>query len=230
MQQSSLAYKLPPGTSAADRARMQVVALATAALAQGPALSQAGSDLLRSKSLDRNSFNSGDWFNALHWECTDDPRGATAGNGFGRGLPPAADNKDKWPYAKPLLADPALRPDCATQNAASAAYRDLLRIHATEPAFGLATTAAVQSALSFPRSGPDETPGVLTMRLADLVVVFNATPQRQAQTVPALTGRRYALHPLQAHGADRTTATATYDPASGTFTVPPRTVAVFRRG
>ncbi|MFF2810433.1 pullulanase-type alpha-1,6-glucosidase [Streptomyces sp. NPDC058000] len=227
----ALAYKLPPGTPAADRARMQVVALATAALSQGPALSQAGSDLLRSKSLDRNSFNSGDWFNALHWACTDaTTRGGTADNGFGRGLPPAADNKDKWPYAKPLLADPALRPDCATQNAASAAYRDLLRIHATEPAFGLATTAAVQSALSFPLSGPDETPGVLTMRLADLVIVFNATPQRQAQTVPALTGRPYALHPLQAHGADHTTATATYDPASGTFTVPPRTVAVFRRG
>nr|WP_274916025.1 pullulanase-type alpha-1,6-glucosidase [Streptomyces sp. WZ-12] len=226
----ALAYKLPPHTSAADRARMQVVALATAALSQGPALSQAGSDLLRSKSLDRNSFNSGDWFNALHWSCTDGPRGGTADNGFGHGLPPAADNKDKWPYAKPLLADPALRPDCATLTATSAAYRDLLRIHATEPAFGLATAAAVQSALSFPLSGPDETPGVLTMRLADLVVVFNATPQRQPQTVPTLAGRPYALHPLQAHGADRTTATAAYDATTGTFTVPPRTVAVFRRG
>lgn len=226
----ALAYKLPPGTSAADRARMQVVALATAALSQGPALSQAGTDLLRSKSLDRNSFNSGDWFNALHWTCADDPRGDAAGNGFGRGLPPAADNKDKWPYARPLLADPALRPDCATRTAASAAYRDLLRIHATEPAFGLSTATAVQAALSFPLSGPDETPGVLTMRLADLVVVFNATPRRAAQTVPALAGRPYALHPLQAHGADRTTATATYDRAAGTFTVPPRTVAVFRQG
>ncbi|WP_369356388.1 pullulanase-type alpha-1,6-glucosidase [Streptomyces sp. cg2] len=222
----ALAYKLPQATSPADRARTQVVALATAALSQGPALSQAGTDLLRSKSLDRNSFNSGDWFNALHWTCTD---GTRDGNGFGRGLPPAADNKDKWPYAEPLLADPALRPDCATRTAASAAYRDLLRIHAAEPAFGLSTAAAVQSALSFPLSGPDETPGVLTMRLADLVVVFNATPRRQTQTVPALAGRPYTLHPRQAHGADRITATAAYDRASGTFTVPPRTVAVFRR-
>lgn len=103
----ALAYKLPPRTGPADRSRMQVLALATAALSQGPALSQAGSDLLRSKSLDRNSFDSGDWFNALHWNCAD-------GNGFGRGLPPAADNKDKWPYARPLLTDPALRPGCAT--------------------------------------------------------------------------------------------------------------------
>ncbi|MFI1160268.1 pullulanase-type alpha-1,6-glucosidase [Streptomyces sioyaensis] len=219
----ALAYKLPQRTGAVDRGRMQVLALATAALSQGPALSQAGSDLLRSKSLDRNSFDSGDWFNALHWNCAD-------GNGFGRGLPPAADNKDKWPYARPLLADPALRPDCAAIHHTSAAYRDLLRIHATEPAFGLATTTAAQKALSFPLSGKDETPGVLTMRLDNLVVIFNATPQRAHQTVQALAGEPYALHPLQAHGTDHTTATASYAPSSGTFTVPARTVAVFRRG
>ncbi len=59
----------PRRTSAADRARMQVLAMATAALSQGPALSQAGTDLLRSKSLDRNSYDSGDWFNAIHWDC-----------------------------------------------------------------------------------------------------------------------------------------------------------------
>ncbi|RXS67667.1 pullulanase-type alpha-1,6-glucosidase [Streptomyces sp. TM32] len=219
----ALAYKLPPRTGATDRSRMQVLALATAALSQGPALSQAGSDLLRSKSLDRNSFDSGDWFNALHWNCED-------GNGFGRGLPPAADNKDKWPYARSLLADPALRPGCATIRHTAAAYRDLLRIHATEPAFGLPTTDAVQKALSFPLSGKDETPGVLTMRLDHLVIVFNATPQRAQQTVQALAGEPYALHPVQAHGADRTTATASYARSSGTFTVPARTVAVFRHG
>ncbi|GAU69463.1 glucosidase [Streptomyces sp. NBRC 110611] len=218
----ALAYKLPQETSAADRARMQVLALATAALSQGPALSQAGTDLLRSKSLDRNSFDSGDWFNALHWNCAD-------GNGFGRGLPPAADNKDKWPYARPLLAGSALGPGCSAINSASAAYRDLLRIHATEPAFGLSTTAAVQSALAFPLSGEHETPGVITMRLDGLVIVFNATPHPQRQTVPALAGAPYALHPVQAHGADPTTATASYDRPSGTFTVPARTVAVFRR-
>ncbi|MFF4605366.1 pullulanase-type alpha-1,6-glucosidase [Streptomyces sp. NPDC001339] len=232
----ALAYKLPQETSAADRARMQVLALATATLSQGPALSQAGTDLLRSKSLDRNSFNSGDWFNALHWNCADGEgkghsgdNGNGNGNGFGRGLPPVADNKDKWPYARPLLSDPALRPGCATIRDASAAYRDLLRIHATEPAFGLSTTAAVQAALSFPLSGENETPGVITMRLADLVIVFNATPHQQRQTVPTLAGEPYGLHPLQAHGADRTTATAAYARATGTFTVPARTVAVFRR-
>jgi pullulanase/glycogen debranching enzyme len=216
----ALAFKLPAGTTAAGRARAQVLAMATATLSQGPSLSQAGTDLLRSKSLDRNSYDSGDWFNALRWDCRE-------GNGFGRGLPPAADNQAKWAYARPLLADPALRPGCAEIEGASAAYRDLLRIRTTEPAFSLATAARVQDALSFPLSGRDETPGVITMRLGDLVVVFNATVTERRQTVAALAGTAYRLHPVQAGGADRVVKSASYEDRSGTFTVPARTVAVF---
>ncbi|MFE9818745.1 pullulanase-type alpha-1,6-glucosidase [Streptomyces sp. NPDC005773] len=216
----ALAFKLPAGTSAADRARMQVLAMATATLSQGPSLSQAGTDLLRSKSLDRNSYDSGDWFNALHWDCR-------AGNGFGRGLPPAADNQAKWSYAKPLLANPAVNPGCARIDGASAAYQDLLTIRATEKDFDLSTAGQVQSTLSFPLSGKEETPGVITMRLGKLVVVLNAAPGATTQKVDSLAGKNYALHPVQAAGADPTVKRATYERSSGSFTVPGRTVAVF---
>jgi pullulanase-type alpha-1,6-glucosidase len=216
----ALAFKLPATTSASDRARMQVLAMATATLSQGPALSQAGTDLLRSKSLDRNSYDSGDWFNAVHWNCAD-------GNGFGRGLPLAADNAGKWPYAKPLLSK--VRVGCEQIEGASAAYRDLLRIRTTERDFSLGTAGQVQSRLSFPLSGKDETPGVITMRLGDLVVVFNATPERREQRVPALAGTGYRLHPVQAAGADPIVKSASYAAESGTFAVPGRTVAVFTR-
>ncbi|MDT0570129.1 pullulanase-type alpha-1,6-glucosidase [Streptomyces sp. DSM 3412] len=216
----ALAFKLPASTNAADRARMQVLAMATAVLSQGPALSQAGTDLLRSKSLDRNSYDSGDWFNAIHWDC----RG---GNGFGRGLPLAADNRSKWPYAKPLLT--SVKVGCEQIEATSAAYRDLLRIRTTEDVFSLDTAGQVQSKLSFPLSGKDETPGVITMELGDLVVVFNATPEERKQTVDGLAGTAYALHPVQASGADSTVRKASYEAESGTFVVPGRTAAVFAR-
>ncbi|WP_371671956.1 pullulanase-type alpha-1,6-glucosidase [Streptomyces sp. NBC_00289] len=214
----ALAYKLPKDTSAADRARMQVLAMATATLSQGPSLSQAGSDLLRSKSLDRNSYDSGDWFNAVHWNCAD-------GNGFGRGLPPAADNASKWPYATPLLG--AVKVGCEQIDGTSAAYRDLQRIRTTESVFSLRTAGQVQSKLSFPLSGKDETPGVITMKLGDLVVVFNATPGTQKQRIDAPAGTGYRLHPVQAAGADPVVRRAAYERESGTFTVPGRTVAVF---
>ncbi|MFD0314520.1 pullulanase-type alpha-1,6-glucosidase [Streptomyces flavalbus] len=216
----ALAFKLPASVSATDRARMQVLAMATATLSQGPALSQAGTDLLRSKSLDRNSYDSGDWFNAIHWNCAD-------GNGFGRGLPMAADNQSKWPYARPLLTGVSV--GCEQIEGASTAYQDLLRIRTTEKAFSLDTAAQVQSRLSFPLSGTDETPGVITMRLGDLVVVFNATPDTQEQRVGALADAGYRLHPVQASGADSVVKKAEYTASTGTFTVPGRTVAVFTR-
>jgi hypothetical protein len=137
----------------------------------------------------------------------------------------AADNQSKWPYAKPLLG--AVKVGCPQIEGTSAAYRDLLKIRTSESVFGLATAGQVQSELAFPLSGGDETPGVITMKLGDLVVVFNATPERQAQRIAALTGKPYALHPMQAAGSDAVVKGSSYETESGTFAVPARSVAVF---
>ncbi|MDP9792172.1 pullulanase-type alpha-1,6-glucosidase [Catenuloplanes nepalensis] len=220
----ALAFKLPRSTTAADRARMQTLSLATTVLGQGAGFVTAGSERLRSKSLDRNSFNSGDWFNEISWDCA-------AGNGFGRGLPPAADNADKWDYARPLLADPALVPGCDAINLSDARYRELLEIRRSSPLFSLGTAAAVQEHLSFPLSGAAETPGVITMLLTSgsqsVTVVFNATPEPATQTVSSLTGTSTALHPILRNSADESLRDAAFDTSTGTFTVPPRSVTVF---
>ncbi|WP_245765038.1 pullulanase-type alpha-1,6-glucosidase [Nonomuraea jiangxiensis] len=221
----ALAYKLPQDTPMADRVRMQALSLATAVLAQGTTFVHAGSERLRSKSLDRNSYDSGDWFNRLLWDCA-------AGNGFGAGLPPRAGNADRWPYARPLLADPALLPDCAAIDAARARYGELLRIRASTPAFALGSLAEVRRRLTF----PDAAEGVIAMhvdttgldpRWRSVTVVFNATPWACAQAMESLAGRAVALHPVQAGSGDPVVRRSSFDPASGTLTVPPRTVAVF---
>ncbi|MEV0612397.1 pullulanase-type alpha-1,6-glucosidase [Nonomuraea sp. NPDC050404] len=221
----ALAYKLPQDTPMADRVRMQALSLATAVLSQGTTFVHAGSERLRSKSLDRNSYDSGDWFNRLLWDCAQ-------GNGFGAGLPPRADNESKWPYARPLLADPALRPGCASINAARARYGELLRIRASSPAFALGSLAEVQRRLSFPASAE----GVIAMRVdtggldprwKSVTVVFNATPSAHAQAMPSLAGHEVALHPVQAGSDDPVVRESSFDPATGTLTVPARTVAVF---
>ncbi|MDI6103514.1 pullulanase-type alpha-1,6-glucosidase [Actinoplanes sp. NEAU-A12] len=225
----SLAYKLPQATTAAQRARAQSVALATTVLGQGAGFVTTGSERLRSKSLDRNSFNSGDWFNQITWDCA-------AGNGFGRGLPPKADNESKYPYAKPLLADPALIPDCAAVNLANSTYQEFLKIRKSTPAFGLATGSQVQKRVAFPLSGANETAGVITMtidargvdrRYKSITVVFNAGTATATQTVPALAGKNVTLHPVQQSSADPVTRTASFASKTGTLTVPTRTVSVF---
>jgi pullulanase/glycogen debranching enzyme len=225
----ALAHKLPRGTSMADRVRMQALSLAIVLLGQGTAFVLAGSDRLRSKSLDRNSYNSGDWFNRLLWDCR-------AGNGFGAGLPPASDNRAYWPYDKPLLADPALRPDCAAIKAARERFGEFLRIRRSSPAFALGSAAEIHKRVSFPLSGTSETPGVITMRIdttgldprwKSITVVFNATPQTQRQAVAELAGARVTLHPEQSASSDPVVKQSAFDAPTGTLTVPSRSVAVF---
>ncbi|MEQ4721533.1 pullulanase-type alpha-1,6-glucosidase [Nonomuraea sp. B19D2] len=221
----ALAYKLPQRTPMADRVRMQVLSLATVLLAQGTAFVHAGSERLRSKSLDRNSYDSGDWFNRLLWDCA-------SGNGFGAGLPPKAENEDRWPYARPLLADPALKPGCAEIGDCRARFGELLRIRASSPAFALGSADEVRRRLSFPASAE----GVITMhvdtagldpRWSSVTVVFNATPSTCDQVVEPLAGQPVSLHPVQAASGDPVVRESASDPATGTLTVPGRTVAVF---
>ncbi|WP_232524319.1 pullulanase-type alpha-1,6-glucosidase [Nocardiopsis gilva] len=225
----ALAYKLPQDTSMEHRVRMQSLALSTALLGQGTAFVHAGSERLRSKSLDRNSYDSGDWFNRLNWDCED-------GNNFGAGLPRAADNQDKWPYARPLLADPDLRADCAAIRKARARFGELLRVRDSSPVFALDSAEEVQRRVSFPLSGARETPGVITMHLdaegidprwSSITVVFNASPRSQSQTIAALRGAEVALHPVQAESDDPVVKESSADTETGALTVPGRTVAVF---
>jgi pullulanase-type alpha-1,6-glucosidase len=230
----ALQYKLPVGTPMRDRVRMNTIALATTALGQSPSFWHAGNDLLRSKSLDRNSYDSGDWFNRIDWTGREST--------FGSGLPPATDNREKWPFMRPLLADPALKPRATDMQAAHERADELLRIRFSSPLFRLGSAGLIQDRVAFPGGGPDQTPGVIVMTIDDrrgrdidrklegVVVVFNASPYAARETVASAAGRRYALHPVQAHGGDPVVKGSRYDARTGTFTVPARTVAVFVSG
>ncbi|GAB3888571.1 hypothetical protein GCM10029964_056480 [Kibdelosporangium lantanae] len=221
----ALAHKLPPGTAMADRVRMQSLSLSIVLLGQGIAFVLSGSDRLRSKSLDRNSYNSGDWFNRLLWNPED-------GNGFGEGLP-AADNRSYWEYDRALLADPALRPDRADITAAHAQFREFLRIRASSAAFSIGSAAEIHRRVTFPSRG---TPGVITMRIATtgldprwqaVTVVFNATPDTWSCPTDVPRTADVALHPVQATSLDPVVRRSTFDRATATLTVPARTTAVF---
>ena len=226
-----LAYKLPQGMPVAERVRMNTVCLATVALAQSPAFWCAGTELLRSKSLDRDSYNSGDWFNAIDF--------TGQSNGFGRGLPPASRNEGSWGIQGPLLQDDWLRPSPEEIAAACSQALDLLRLRASTPLFALGSARLIQDKLSFPGSGFGAPAGVIAMLIDDtrggcdvdpeldaVLVVFNASGQTLTQPLPELAGRDFRLCPIQTEGADEVVRRTGFDRASGTISVPARTVAV----
>jgi len=226
------ALRLPRDTSTADRARVQLLGMAATAFSQGVAYYHAGIELLRSKSLDRNSFNSGDWFNRIDWS------GRT--NYFGSGLPPASGNGDDWPWLAPLLADPALRPAPEDIALARDGLRDLLAIRASSSLFRLRTAGEVRQRLSFPNSGPGQNPRVIAGLLdgrghpgagfGQVLYLLNASPDAEVLRLPVLRGQPWVLHPVlrAASAADpRARLQARFDPADGSFRLPPRSVLVY---
>ena len=214
-------YKLPDGVAMADRVRVQNLANSIVALAQGIPFFHAGQELLRSKSLDRNSFDSGDWFNLLDFSYRD--------NGWGRGLPLEGQNAANWPVAGPLLANPDLKPTPEHIGAARTHFEELLAIRNSSPLFRLRDAAAVNRALRFHNTGPDQVPGLIVMSIerndAAAVVLINATKDRQVYK-NILEGS-FALHPLQRQSRDARTREARVE--EGVFHAPPRTTVVFMR-
>ena len=190
-------FKLPTDTSMADRVRMNTLSLATVTLSQSPSFWHAGTELLRSKSLDRNSYNSGDWFNRIDWTGQEST--------FGSGLPNEADNGDHWDEMIPLLENPALKPGAADIAAAEASALDLLRVRSSVDLLQLGSAELIDEKVTFPNSGADATPGLITMLIDDLVgddvdpelegalVVFNASPSPVTEQVDGLAGREFAL-------------------------------------
>ena len=225
-----LTYKLPLEMPMAERVRMNTVCLATVMLAQSPAFWCAGTELLRSKSLDRDSFNSGDWFNAIDF--------SGQSNGFGRGLPPASRNEGAWPIQGPLLADAWLRPTSEQIAAARAQALDLLRLRSSTPLFALGDAALIRDKLRFPGAGFGAPPGAIAMLIDDTVgrdvdpgldavlVVFNASGHTLTWPLGELVGRGLHLSPVQAEGADDVVRRTGFDRSTGTVSVPARTVSV----
>jgi pullulanase/glycogen debranching enzyme len=224
-------FKLPLETSREDRARVSVLGSAIVALSQGIAYFHAGQELLRSKSMDRNSYDSGDWFNRLDFTMRD--------NGFGRGLPPKPDNEASWGLMRPRLADTSIAPSPDDIRFARDATLDLLRIRRSTPLFRLRTAREVEARLHFHNTGPSQEPTVIVGELDGrmmydatydgVLYAINVDTVAHRLVLPELAGRAYVLHPVHRAptAADRRAASATWAAGRGALTVPARTAVVW---
>ncbi len=224
------AYRLPPGTSMEDRVRVQMLGVALNALSQGVAYFHAGVDTLRSKSLDGNSFDSGDWFNRIDWRYQD--------NYFGTGLPPANDNRAHYAWMKPLLSNPGLKPGPKHIALARDLFREWLQIRASTSLLRMASADDVVQRLRFFNTGAAQNPvlqvghlqgrGHAGARFAEVLYVVNVDRQAHSLTLPDEAGKHYRLHPVQQRSRDARLARQTrFDRRSGRFDIPARSAAVF---
>ena len=227
------AYKLPTATSIADRVRVQNLGAAINMFSQGIPFFHAGQDMLRSKSMDRDSYNAGDWFNLLDFSYQT--------NNFGVGLPPAGANQDNWSLMSPILTNPLIKPGMGDIVTAKNYFTDLLAIRKDTSLFRLRTGQDVIERLQFHNVGPQQVPGLVVMsvdgqhprhyegaKYKSVVVLFNVDKVAKTVTLAELKGRHLQVHRIQRRSeSDHLARTAGYDGASGSFTIPPRTTVVF---
>jgi len=219
--------KAPAKANIADRVRMNNLALSIVMLSQGVPFFHAGDDILRSKSFNPNSYNSGDWYNKLDWTYESD--------NWGAGLP--LEGTGQWDIYKPLLADPKLAPAKSDIEFASTVFREFLQIRKSSKLFRLETAEQIKNALSFYNTGPDQIPGLIVMDLKDtknidpnykeIVVLFNARSDSVKFSDPAFAGKDFKLHAVQQNSSDVMVRASKFDSAGGAFIVAGRTTAIF---
>ncbi|WP_111588028.1 pullulanase-type alpha-1,6-glucosidase [Aeromonas salmonicida] len=178
----NLIYKAPEG---ADLVRMQGVSLATAMLGQGIPFTHAGVELLRSKSMERDSYDSGDWYNRVDYTLAD--------NNFDKGLPRKDKDGDNYPLIEQVLGK-HVKPSGTDMATMVGFYQELAELRQSSRLLRLGSGAEVIKRVDFRNTGPDQVPGLIVMTVDDgvnagadldpaiegLVVMINATNQSQS--------------------------------------------------
>jgi pullulanase-type alpha-1,6-glucosidase len=223
----AIQVKAPADATLADRVRMNNLAISLVMFSQGVPFFHAGDDLLRSKSLNPNSYDSGDWYNQLDWTYQS--------NNWGVGLPP--EGQDKWSIIRPLLADPNLMPSHAEISFARDVFLEFLQIRKSAKLFRLETAEDVIDSVSFLNTGPDQIPGLIIIHLEDtnnrdpvyqeIVVLFNANAELVTFPASSLAHKSFQLHTIQRNSEDTSVRESSFEMTTGDFTIPSRTTAVF---
>jgi len=223
-----LQYNLPADWDADQRVRVHNQALAMPLLSQGIPFVHLGCDMLRSKSMDRNSYDSGDWFNRVDFTFQS--------NNWNVGLPRAEDNEANWPVIGEICTNPNIHVEPGQIKFASQVFREFLQIRRSSRLFRLNDGEQVRERVKFHNVGSAQVQGLIVMSLNDgggledldperdaLVVVINATESDQSYYLEGAEG--FELHPVQRDSVDPALKHAGFE--AGHFQVPARTTAVF---
>jgi len=220
-------YRTDFSVNRAERVRMQMQSLTYVMLGQGIPFLHMGSELLRSKSYLRDSYDYSDWFNYVDF--------SKQNNNYHVGLPPAEKDQQNWPLISKIIRtnngkDRATPEDIAL---ASAMFHDFLKIRSSSDLFRLTTEQAIINQLNFMNTGPKQQDGLIVMRLtkadnndspySEIVVLFNAN--RTPVNFKYQGAEAFTLHPVLTASIDSTAKGSVA--STNQFTVPALTTTVF---
>jgi pullulanase len=227
-------YKHPRTLNAAERVRAHNLGVSVVLLAQGVPFIHAGQELLRSKSLDRDSYDHTDWFNKLDFSYQD--------NNWAVGLPDREKNQGSWPQIAEVLQIPGAAVSGAHIQAANAHVQEMLRIRKSTVLFRLREAGDINARVRFYNTGVGQTLGLIakgvdgctdgtyTPEFGYVMSLVNANDEDQWLDFGGeFAGQQFVLHPVQQSSSDPVVQTSVFDGETGAFYIPARTAAVFVR-
>ncbi len=226
----SAAPRNPPIANLDERVRTMKLLLGTIAVSQGIPFFEGATELLRSKSGDVDSYDSGDWFNQIDWTFQS--------NNWGVGLPPLWRNQGEWGFWQPRLINPILRVDRDHILSTREHFKALLSLRKSMPLLRLSTAADIKQSVSFPvdeQTGAD-LPGLIAMFIQDVgkkdrlrksvLVLINSAPIAQEIRNSSFKKRAWQFPDSFGPQQDRVLAEAEWNENQGLVKVPGRTVLV----
>lgn len=229
-------YKIDYAVPLETRVRMQAIGLSTAMLGQGVPFIHMGSELLRSKSMQRDSYDSGDWYNRVDFTMDS--------HNWDIGLPRQDKDSDNWNIIKEVIAgsNTNAKPAKEQIEAMNRYFHELAQLRASSGLFTLGKGSEIISRVKFHNTGVDQIAGVIVMSIDDsdslfdvtidekregIVVVINASPD-DLTNFAHFDASGYTLHTVQAN-ANTDSIGYNAEITSDKLSVPAWSVAVFEK-
>ena len=171
-------YKAKKERTMEEKVKMQAIGLATALLGQSPAFDQQGTDLLRTKYFQNDSYNTGDFSNKVNYDPNE-------GNDF---IPGALVNSSKDSEDWDVIVEVSdYNSDVGHELKAKMVdtYKKLATIRKNNDALHLGDAELIKSNVKFLNTGADQKKGLIVMHATnkpsgkgaeDVVVMLNAIP------------------------------------------------------
>jgi pullulanase len=209
-----------PGlASTFEKQRMQQLALGLTVFSQGIPFIEGGSEILRSKSGDVDSYDSGDWFNHLNFDYRD--------NNWGKGLPPSFKNYNDWSFWSPRLNDLHMKPSAEDISSNLKIFKAYLKIRNTSSLFGLKSLSQVSESLKYIDNEYSNTTGLIALNLKnsreELIILFNVNKNEVTFKHPQIA-KGWKLHPELTDAVDQTLSEVSI--SNDEIVIPGRTIVV----
>lgn len=219
---------LAPEIDSDTRVRIHSLSAAIPLVSQGIPFFQLAIDKLRSKSMDRNTYDAGDWYNRVDY--------TNMSNNWNVGLPIELGGD----FKAAISANANIAVSSQQIERSSAVFNEFLQIRKSSPLFRLTDESQVIRRVGFHNTGPNQTKGLIMMSIDDgtgltdldenndaLVVAVNGTANTVSHAISSASG--FTLHPVQLSSADTIVQTASFVESGGvgTFSIPAHTIAVF---